>query len=180
MTVRLLFQKDVVQENLPINKAVYQNFDSLKRGIEKSSLTEWIISDLGTEIHLKTFDPSLALPKYHLIIDKNLQIDIAVFNWKLPSKHEIYGEIGKSVKYTRVSSLILRIKEQEICPFVGLKTMILAVVECIPYLLSSGMPYVLTERFMQDNAEEYFGINEHWGDAVTAQLSNSLGTRQTP
>eukprot|EP00112_Aurelia_sp_Birch-Aquarium-sp1_P000666 Seg1064.2 transcript_id=Seg1064.2/GoldUCD/mRNA.D3Y31 product="Transposable element P transposase" protein_id=Seg1064.2/GoldUCD/D3Y31 len=47
--------------------------------------------------------------------------------------------------------------------FVGLKTTILAVVECVRYLLSSGMPYVLTEKFNQDNAEEYFGRQRAMG-----------------
>ena len=40
---------------------------------------------------------------------------------------------------------------------VGIQTTVPSLVECVKFLLSNGMPYVLTERFNQDNVEEYFG-----------------------
>ena len=40
---------------------------------------------------------------------------------------------------------------------VGIQTTVLSLVECVKFLLSNGMPYVLTECFNQDNVEEYFG-----------------------
>ena len=38
-----------------------------------------------------------------------------------------------------------------------------SLVECVKFLLRSGMPYVLTERFNQDNVEEYFGKQRSMG-----------------
>ena len=47
--------------------------------------------------------------------------------------------------------------------YVGLKTTIYSLVECVKFLLQSGMHCVLTERFNQDNVEEYFGKQRSMG-----------------
>ena len=47
--------------------------------------------------------------------------------------------------------------------YVGLKTTTYSIVECVKFLLQSGMPYILTERFNQDNVEEYFGEQRSMG-----------------
>ena len=39
----------------------------------------------------------------------------------------------------------------------GLKITVHSLIELIKYLLSEGVPYVLTERFCQDPLENYFG-----------------------
>ena len=41
--------------------------------------------------------------------------------------------------------------------YAGLKITVYSVIEAVKFLLSVGMPYVLTERFCQDQLEEYFG-----------------------
>ena len=41
--------------------------------------------------------------------------------------------------------------------FEGLQITVNSLVECTKFLLSAGVPYVLTERFSQDCLEEYFG-----------------------
>ena len=39
----------------------------------------------------------------------------------------------------------------------GIEITVYSVVELVKYLLSRGVPYVLTERFCQDPLENYFG-----------------------
>jgi hypothetical protein len=41
--------------------------------------------------------------------------------------------------------------------YTGLKTSIHAHIEAIRFLLAEGFQYVLSERFMQDVLEDYFG-----------------------
>ena len=38
-----------------------------------------------------------------------------------------------------------------------------SMMECTRFLLRSGMPYVLTEKFTQDNLELYFGLQRACG-----------------
>eukprot|EP00112_Aurelia_sp_Birch-Aquarium-sp1_P020172 Seg5138.2 transcript_id=Seg5138.2/GoldUCD/mRNA.D3Y31 product="hypothetical protein" protein_id=Seg5138.2/GoldUCD/D3Y31 len=47
--------------------------------------------------------------------------------------------------------------------YIGLKTTSLATIECVQFLLSEGMPYVLTEKLNQDDCEEYFGRQRSLG-----------------
>eukprot|EP00794_Sanderia_malayensis_P010387 gene10387-11468_t len=47
--------------------------------------------------------------------------------------------------------------------YIGLKTTTLSVIDCIKFLLSEGMPYVLTEKFNQDDCEKYFGRQRSLG-----------------
>lgn len=47
--------------------------------------------------------------------------------------------------------------------FEGLKITVSSLVECTRFLLEQGVPYVLTERFMQDCLEEYFGHQRQRG-----------------
>ena len=39
----------------------------------------------------------------------------------------------------------------------GIRITTYSIIECVQFLLSSGVPYVLTERFCQDPLENYFG-----------------------
>eukprot|EP00795_Rhopilema_esculentum_P016139 gene16139-7501_t len=45
----------------------------------------------------------------------------------------------------------------------GLQITVYSAVECVQQLLRSGMPYVLTERFSQDDCEEYFSCQRAIG-----------------
>ena len=45
----------------------------------------------------------------------------------------------------------------------GLKITAFSMIECTRFLLRSGMPYVLTEKFTQDNLELYFGLQRTCG-----------------
>lgn len=45
----------------------------------------------------------------------------------------------------------------------GIQISVNSLIECTQYLLGQGMPYVLTERFMQDCLEEYFGHQRQCG-----------------
>ena len=45
----------------------------------------------------------------------------------------------------------------------GLRITVYSVVECVKYLLASGMDYVLTEKFTQDLLELYFGMQRACG-----------------
>ena len=45
----------------------------------------------------------------------------------------------------------------------GLKITAFSMIECIRFLLRSGMQYVLTEKFTQDNLELYIGLQRACG-----------------
>lgn len=45
----------------------------------------------------------------------------------------------------------------------GIQISVSSLIDCTQYLLKQGMPYVLTERFMQDCLEEYFGHQRQRG-----------------
>ena len=45
----------------------------------------------------------------------------------------------------------------------GLKITIHSLIECTRFLLKSGMPYVLSEKFTQDIKEFYFGLQRACG-----------------
>ena len=45
----------------------------------------------------------------------------------------------------------------------GIEITVHASIELIKYLLSQGVPYVLTERFCQDSLENYFGRQRSMG-----------------
>ena len=45
----------------------------------------------------------------------------------------------------------------------GLQMSVNSLVDCTKFLLENGVPYVLTERFMQDCLEEYFGHQRQHG-----------------
>jgi hypothetical protein len=47
--------------------------------------------------------------------------------------------------------------------FEGLQISVHSLIECTKYLLQNGVNYVLTERFMQDCLEEYFGHQRQRG-----------------
>ena len=59
----------------------------------------------------------------------------------------------------------------------GLKIAVYSHIEAITFLLTEGFDYALTERFMQDVLEDYFGHQRvtKAGDQTTQQCSN-LGT----
>ena len=55
----------------------------------------------------------------------------------------------------------------------GLKITVYSVIECVKFLLQSGMKYVLTEKFTQDLLELYFGLQRACGtsnDNPTVQI----------
>ena len=67
------------------------------------------------------------------------------------------------MKFTMIIFAILVLRFLVKLRFPANTSTILAAVECARYLLSSGMPYVLTEKFNQDNAEECFGRQRAMG-----------------
>ena len=48
--------------------------------------------------------------------------------------------------------------------FEGFKITVYSIIECVQFLLSEGMQYVLSERFCQDPLEEYFGNQRKIGN----------------
>ena len=69
-------------------------------------------------------------------------------NWKQSSDQREGREFSDIEK----AKMFLPIETYE-----GLKMTTYAVIECVKFLLGEGMEYLLTERFCQDPAEEYFG-----------------------
>ena len=63
--------------------------------------------------------------------------------------------------------------------YTGLLITVHSVIEAMRFLLDSGMPYVLTERFNQDCLEEYLGDIKVLDAAMTTLQYNSLGTSPT-
>ena len=43
----------------------------------------------------------------------------------------------------------------------GLRMSVLSLKAVVPYLLNNGMKYVLSEKFCQDDIENYFGKQSH-------------------
>ena len=47
--------------------------------------------------------------------------------------------------------------------FEGFQITVYSIIDVVKFLLKSGVPYVLTERFCQDLLEEYFGKQRQMG-----------------
>ena len=47
--------------------------------------------------------------------------------------------------------------------FEGLQITVYSIIDVVKFLLKSGVPYILTERFCQDLLEEYFGKQRQMG-----------------
>ena len=60
--------------------------------LKTANLADWQLSEENELIYLKFSDPSFAVPKYSVIIEDNFCFTIAIFNWKLPITHSIYGD----------------------------------------------------------------------------------------
>ena len=73
-------------------RLAHQNISTLRNGLKTANLADWQFSEEAELIHLKFPDPSFVVPKYQVIIKDNLCFTLAVFNWKLPITHSIYGD----------------------------------------------------------------------------------------
>ena len=58
----------------------------------------------------------------------------------------------------------------------GLKITFYSMIECTIFLLKSGMPHVLPEKFCQDILELYFGLQRACGYRCDNPLSTNLAT----
>ena len=75
------------------------------------------------------------------------------FNWK----EEINSKAEEFTK-DQMGRMFISIQT-----FEGLQISVHSLIECTKFLLESGVKYVLTERFMQDCLEEYFGHQRERG-----------------
>ena len=62
----------------------------------------------------------------------------------------------------------------------GFKITVNSHIEAIKFLLSIGFSYVLSERFMQDVLEDYFGHQRTLGEDQTIPLHSNLNTVTEP
>ena len=93
-------------------RVAYQNISSLCDGLRTANLADWQLSKEAQLNHLKFSDPSFAVPEYH---EENFCFTIAVFNWKLPATHSIYGDKERSLEYLNASLLLSRILDSQMC-----------------------------------------------------------------
>ena len=174
---------NIVQEGQSDTRRVtHQNIASLRHGLKTANLADWQLSEENELIYLNFSDPSFAVPKYSVIIKENFCFTIAIFNWKLPITHSIYGDNERSLKHLEISLLLSRILESQICHGISnYNAAESAIIHAIPKTLSSTSDSqfectiykraqtckvlldVLTERFNQDNVEEYFGKQRPMG-----------------
>ena len=92
---------------------------------------------------------------------------VAVCDWKLLVDHVIYVDNKQSMRFVKVTNLLRAVSDTQICQGIPNQlaasecgchvATVVSVVECVKFLLSNGMPYVLTERFNQESVEKYFG-----------------------
>ena len=87
----------------------------MRHGLKTANLADWQLSEENEFIYLKFSDPSFAVPKSSVIIEENFCFTIAIFNWKLPITHSIYGDNKQSLKHLKISLFLSRIFESQIC-----------------------------------------------------------------
>ena len=138
---------DIVQDHPIQEKIAYQSIEQLKRGIEKSTVKDWIKNIAETEIVLKSYDPKFDLPKYVVAIETDLTFHVAVYNWKLPVDHVIYTNNKQSMRFVKVTQLLGAISDTEICQ--GIPNQ-LAASECICHVVPKTLDIKATEPFQSE------------------------------
>lgn len=68
--------------------------------------------------------------------------------------------VNSRTEFKKNAKLMMKLSWQTV---EGIQISVNSLIECTKYLLEQGMPYVLTERFMQDCLEEYFGHQRQRG-----------------
>eukprot|EP00112_Aurelia_sp_Birch-Aquarium-sp1_P015696 Seg3501.1 transcript_id=Seg3501.1/GoldUCD/mRNA.D3Y31 product="hypothetical protein" protein_id=Seg3501.1/GoldUCD/D3Y31 len=105
---------NIVKDAQEEKKFAYKSFQNLKQGLQKLR-SNWVVSEHESFVNLQLFDKELAVPKFHLKIDEDFELHIAVFNWKLPLNNFLYNTFRKSLKYSKLAEVICDVEETKIC-----------------------------------------------------------------
>ena len=124
------------QEQPPeIPHVYYEHFEDFCKRIKTlKSLQNWTTDEIEGGLVFTFPSEDLTIPLYTISVDKNLNFALHVFDFALPTDHQIYKQYTRSMKNITLSNLIILVQGKKICD--GLKTHTLGtgiILHSIPY-----------------------------------------------
>ena len=167
--------------------------------LDEETILPWKVEKCEDNVKFELYDGIHSIAKYTVIINTTLDFSIYTFHWPIPENHTIYLDKKRSMGGKDIKELLTLVENANLCEnwkkstltrqgeysvnargkmflssqtHEGLKIAVHSHIEAIHFVLGEGFQYVLSERFMQDVLEDYFGHQRSKGgrsDNPTAQ-----------